>query len=214
MTLRRVPLFPLPGVVLLPGTLLPLHIFEPRYRSMVADALRGDSTIAMAMLKPGWESEEEPLPIHTMGGAGEIVESEELPDGRYNIVLEGQFRYRILKETGTEPYRVAQVEEIASLPFASAAETARVSRMAKRIFKEVSRSMELPPLPEARLPAERLASELALRLRFAPEDLQALLENDSLPSRFETLIARMIEWEKRIRFLGPFRPADVDGRRN
>ncbi len=214
MILRRVPLFPLPGVVLLPGTLLPLHIFEARYRSLVADALEADRTIAMAMLKPGWEDEEEPLPIHAMGGAGEIVESEQLPDGRYNIVLEGLFRYRILKETCTGPYRVAQVEEIPSLPFTSAAETARVSRLAIRLFEKVSRRMELPPLPEAGLATERLASELALRLRLTPEDLQTLLENDSLPSRFEALIARMIEWEKRIRFLAPFRPPEVDGRRN
>ena len=55
MTRRRIPLFPLPGVVLLPGALLPLHIFEPRYRAMVADALAGDRRIGMAMIRPGWE---------------------------------------------------------------------------------------------------------------------------------------------------------------
>ncbi|HEV8231601.1 MAG TPA: LON peptidase substrate-binding domain-containing protein, partial [Thermoanaerobaculia bacterium] len=76
MTRRRIPLFPLPGVVLLPGTRLPLHIFEPRYRAMVADALAGDGAIGMAMLKPGWERSG-PIPaIFPVGGAGRIVESE------------------------------------------------------------------------------------------------------------------------------------------
>src|SRR5260370_32604395 len=97
---RRIPLFPLPGVVLLPGTLLPLHIFEPRYRAMVADALAGDRTIGMAMLKRGWEESDADPPIRLVGGAGEIVESERLEDGRYNILLEGPFRYPVL---GTTP---------------------------------------------------------------------------------------------------------------
>ena len=67
---RRIPLFPLPGVVLLPGTLLPLHIFEPRYRAMVADALAGSRTIGMAMLKAGWEIADENPAIHAIGGPG------------------------------------------------------------------------------------------------------------------------------------------------
>jgi Lon protease-like protein len=214
VTRRRIPLFPLPGVVLLPGTLLPLHIFEPRYRAMVADALGGERTIGMAMLKPGWEEGAEPLPVHPLGGAGEIVEAEELPDGRYNIVLEGRFRYRILEESPADPYRVAQVEEVPSVSFATAEETARVSLLAVQLFTEVSRSMELPPLPEGALSPERLASELAVRLRYTPEELQRMLEADALSSRFGALFERMIEWEKRMRFLAPFRPPDVDGNRN
>ena len=99
----RISLFPLPDVVLLPGTLLPLHIFEPRYRAMVADALEGDRRIGMAMLKPGWELSDDPPPILPVGGAGRIVESEQFPDGRYNIVLEGEFRYRIVEETPAAP---------------------------------------------------------------------------------------------------------------
>src|SRR5436309_9297425 len=89
------PVFPLTGVVLLPGTVLPLHIFEPRYRAMVADALAGARTIGMAMLKRGWEERAADPPIRAVGGAGEIVESEKLEDGRYNILLEGRYRYRI-----------------------------------------------------------------------------------------------------------------------
>jgi Lon protease-like protein len=214
VSLRRIPLFPLPGVVLLPGTLLPLHIFEPRYRAMVSDALAGDRTIGMAMLKPGWESAREPLPVHAVGGAGEIVDSEKLPDGRYNIVLHGRFRYRILEEAPADPYRVARVEEMPAVAFTTKDETARVTLLAVQLFAEIARSMELSPLPEDSLPPERLASELAVRLRYTPAELQAMLETDALSARFGALLSRMIEWEKRIRFLAPFRPPDVDGTRN
>jgi hypothetical protein len=214
VTSRRIPLFPLPEVVLLPGTLLPLHIFEPRYRALVANALAGERTIGMSMLKPGWETDEPSPPIYPIGGAGEIIESEELEDGRYNILLQGCFRYRVLEEAPPDPYRVARVEEIASLPFRSAAARSRATGRALSLYQDVSRRLELPPLPEEPLPPERLASEIALRLRYAPPELQVLLELDSLPGRFETLIGRMLEWQRRIRFLEPFRPPELDVTRN
>jgi Lon protease-like protein len=212
--MTTIPLFPLPGVVLLPGTLLPLHVFEPRYRQMVEDALAGDRTIGMAMLKPGAESDQGSSPVHAIGGAGEIIESEKLDDGRYNILLEGKYRYRILDETASSPYRVARVETLESLPFATSEEADRVCELASRIFAVVRPEVDLPPLPEERLAPERLASEIALRLRYSPQELQAILETNSLSSRFSALIGRMMEWEKRIEFLAPFRPAQLDVTRN
>lgn len=214
MTARRLPLFPLPGVVLLPGTLLPLHIFEPRYSAMVADALAGDRLIGMAMLKPGWESAGEPPPIYDVGGAGEIVESEDLEDGRFNIVLEGRFRYRILDEAAPAPYRLARVEEIPPASFRSRTDRDGAVAAAAAAFSDIARDLELPPLPDGVLPPERLASEIALRLRYAPPELQAFLEMNSLAARYETLTGRMLEWHNRIRFLAPFRPAELDPGRN
>lgn len=212
---RRIPLFPLPGVVLLPGTLLPLHIFEPRYRAMVADALAGERTIGMAMLRPGRESAPDVPGVHAIGGAGVIIESEELADGRYNILLEGRFRYRILREdAAATPYRTASVDELASIPFRSPGEEARVSESARDLYERVRGQLDLPPVPEGPLPSERLASEIALRLRYTPEELQALLETDSISARFGSLIGRLVEWERRIRFLAPFRPDDLDVTRN
>ena len=211
---RRIPLFPLPGVVLMPGTMLPLHIFEPRYRAMVADALAGDRTIGMAMLYPGWEAGGDDPRIYALGGAGEIVESEELEDGRYNILLEGRFRYRVIEETPANPYRIARVEEVRSVPFPDSGEEQRVTRAAAALFGNVSRELELPPLPDEVFSPERLASEIALRLRYTPPELQAILETDSLASRFETLTGRMLEWKGRVRFLAPFRPTDLDPRQN
>jgi hypothetical protein len=211
---RRLPIFALPEVVLLPGTLLPLHIFEARYREMVADALAGDRTIGMAMMKPGWEEGGRDPEVFPVGGAGEIVESERLEDGRYNILLEGRFRFRILGEAGAEPYRKARVEPIASLPFTDPDSESRARRLATRLFDGVREQIPLAPLPEGDLSPERLASEIALRLRYAPPELQELLEMDSVPSRYEALTGRMREWRRRVRFLAPFRGGQVDPGRN
>jgi Lon protease-like protein len=214
LTRRRIPLFPLPEVVLFPGTLLPLHIFEPRYRAMVADALEGDRTIGMAMMKPGWERAGATPPIFGVGGAGRIVEFEALPDGRSNIVLEGEFRYRILDESPPAPYRVARVEEIGSIPFPRDAQASVACGQAVALFEEIAASMSLAPLPDGPLAPERLGSEIALRLRFEPAELQALLETDSIPRRLEMVVRRMSEWRNRIRFLSPYRRSEVDPGRN
>jgi hypothetical protein len=211
---RGLPIFALPGVVLLPGALLPLHIFEPRYRSMVSDALAGDRTIGMSLMKPGWESGGADPDVFPVGGAGEIVESERLPDGRYNVVLSGAFRFRIVAETGVLPYRRARVEEIASIPFRDGRTRARSRRELSALFEEMRPVLELPPLPEEPLSPERLASEVALRLRYDPAELQALLETDNVAARFETLAGRLREWRQRMKFLAPFRAAGMDPGRN
>jgi uncharacterized protein len=211
---RRLPLFPLPDVVLLPGTMLPLHVFESRYRSMVADALAGEKTIGMTMLVPGADAAAPAAPIHPIGTAGEIVESESLPDGRYNILLEARFRFRVLDEEPPSPYRVARVEELLTATFPEPAEEERQVASARDLFTDVSRALELPPLPKELLSPERLASEIALRLRYAPPELQELLETDSLPSRFEALRGRMLEWKSRLQFLAPYRPSNLDPRSN
>ncbi|HTR03916.1 MAG TPA: LON peptidase substrate-binding domain-containing protein [Thermoanaerobaculia bacterium] len=211
---RRIPLFPLPDVVLLPGTLLPLHVFEPRYRAMVADALAGEKTIGMTMLVPGADAAATAPPIHPVGTAGEIVESETLPDGRYNILLEARFRFRVIDEDRPDPYRVARVEELPTTSFREPGEQERLVSSANDLFRDVARALDLPPLPSEALSPERLASEIALRLRYAPPELQELLETDSLPERFEVLRARMLEWKSRLLFLAPFRPRQLDPRRN
>jgi hypothetical protein len=86
--------------------------------------------------------------------------------------------------------------------------------MALSLFDKVRALLELPPVPEGALSPERLSSELALRLRYTPEELQALLETDSLSSRFGALVGRMLEWQRRIQFLAPFRAVDLDVTRN
>jgi Lon protease-like protein len=91
--------FPLPDVVLFPGTLLPLHIFEPRYRDMIADVLAGSRVLAVARLRPGYEKDYEGRPpIFGVAGVGYVVQSDKLPDGRYNIMLRGVGRVRVEEE--------------------------------------------------------------------------------------------------------------------
>jgi hypothetical protein len=110
----QIPIFPLPDVVLFPDTLLPLHVFEPRYRQMVEDALAGDGRIAMAILRPGWENEYYGRPpVHPVAGAGEIIQHERLPDGRFNILLRGTMRLGIVGELSEgKPYRVARARPL------------------------------------------------------------------------------------------------------
>jgi len=103
-------LFPLPNVVFFPGTALPLHIFEPRYRQMVADALEGDRLIGMVLLKEGWEeNENECPPIHSVGCLGRISHEERLEAGRFNIVLQGVCTFDVREEMTDGPYRQAWV---------------------------------------------------------------------------------------------------------
>ncbi len=103
-------IFPLPNVVFFPHTLLPLHIFEPRYRKMLADCLTGERQLAVVLLRPGWEADYYERPaVHSVAGVGEIIQSEMLPDGRSNIVLGGLGRIVIDEEVPSPtPYRIAR----------------------------------------------------------------------------------------------------------
>lgn len=215
--MKKIPIFPLPGVVFFPGTLLPLHIFEPRYRAMVADALSGERVIGMALaVTDGADPATfhgDP-PVRRLGGAGRIVEHEELADGRYNIVLEGAFRYRIVREERNGLYRVATVEEAPPASFLSAEAERRSVADLRRLFEEVRARVGVPPLPAGDLGAERLAAEIAIRLRMRTEDLQRLLETDSLEERFSTLAERLAEWKDITGLLGPYRREPGDPQRN
>jgi len=112
-----IPLFPLDDLMVFPNILRPLHIFEPRYRAMVADALKGDRVIGMIQLRPGYEADYEGRPpIFAIGCAGVITEAEELPDGRYNIVIRGLVKFRVVSEDQSRPYRLARVEPILEEP--------------------------------------------------------------------------------------------------
>src|SRR5688572_23309099 len=128
----RVPIFPLAGALLFPRTQLPLHIFEPRYRAMVQDALAGEKLIAIVQPRDS----REPPAVFEIGCLGRIIGSEQLGDGRYNIVLEGMHRIRIAHEADVEtPYRQVDAEcggfkfeEEEPLPIAQRAELERECR--------------------------------------------------------------------------------------
>ena len=113
--LAAVPLFPLPNVVLFPRAVLPLHLFEERYRAMTADIIAGEGLLAMALLQPGWEQEYHGRPaIEPTVCVGQVLSWEQLPDGKYNLLLQGKTRARILREhadTGLA-YRVAELSPV------------------------------------------------------------------------------------------------------
>ena len=115
--LEALPIFPLPDVVLFPGTILPLHIFEERYRAMTRDVMKGHKLIAVARLRHGSSKDGEGRPaVHKICGLGAIVASEKLGDGRWNIVLRGLGRVRIAEELpAVAPYR-----QVRAVPFGPA----------------------------------------------------------------------------------------------
>jgi len=117
--LPLVPLFPLPNVVLFPKAVLPLHIFEERYKTMTRHALEGDRQIAMALLRPGWEKCYYGRPaIEPVVCVGTILSAEELPDGKFNFLLQGTMRAQVVAEVGNECYRLARVRPIEEIPAA------------------------------------------------------------------------------------------------
>jgi len=187
----EIPLFPLPNVALFPAALLPLHIFEPRYRAMVADALDGERLIGMVMLRPGWEAHYERTPaIYPVGCAGFITHADRLPDGRYNIMLRGLEKFRILRERpardGAEKYRIAQIESIEEAPLdrrAPSLSDAR-ARLERLIAKQLHRSAE-ESIPKD-IADEDLVHAIAQYLE--PLEKQALLECDGLLRRCQTLV--------------------------
>jgi Lon protease-like protein len=184
-----IPLFPLPNVVLFPNVFLPLHVFEPRYRTMVEDSLHGDRIIGMVLLRPGWERDYEGRPpIYTIGCAGVITHAERLADGRFDIVLRGMEKFRVSGEDASRPYRLGRVETVDEPPPQSFHEEMRAER--RRL-----ESLLVPPAeggPERKVPSsmpdEDLVNALAQYLEFDAVEKQALLERDGLLERCRSLI--------------------------
>jgi Lon protease-like protein len=109
----EIPLFPLPETSLFPNVSRPFLIFEPRYREMIADALKGDRIIGMVRLRPGFEKDYEGRPpIYGVGCAGTIEKYEQLPDGRYVVLLRGLTTFRVVSENQNKPYRLARIEAL------------------------------------------------------------------------------------------------------
>ena len=188
------PIFPLPNVVLFPNVFLPLHIFEPRYRDMVADALKTDRLIGMALLKPGWQREYEGRPpIYPIGCSGVITHVEKLSDGRYHIVLRGVQRFRILEEDLRLSYRRARIEQLPESTCCTEDVTA-IRRQRAKLDTLLSPAIErfADAAGEAKIPAamcdEDLVNALAQYLDLDPLEKQALLEQRSLRSRAESLV--------------------------
>jgi Lon protease-like protein len=185
-----IPIFPLPNAVLFPNVFMPLHIFESRYRAMVADALTADRIIGMVLLKAGFEKDYEGRPpIYPVGCAGLITHSERLADGRYNIVLKGIEKFRVTDEEGLKPYRVAFVEPLPeTITEGDRAELRRLrSRLEALLAVAAEREGKEPTFPPA-VPDEDLTNALAQYLGLEPLERQALLERTGIVARCRGLI--------------------------
>jgi hypothetical protein len=183
-----IPIFPLPDVMLFPNVSRPLHIFEPRYRAMVADALKGDRIIGMVLLRPGYEADYEGRPaVYPIGCAGVITDVEELPDGRFNIVLRGLVKFRVTGEDQSRAYRLARVEAMPEL----LKDEERVALRKQRQRLEALLAASIAPgsePPPPTIPDDELVNALAQYLDLDPMDRQELLERDGALSRSQALI--------------------------
>ncbi len=195
-----IPVFPLPGALLLPRARLPLHIFEPRYLQMVDDTLKTRHRL-IGMIQPREVPAAAEKRLHAIGCAGRLTGFSETEDGRYMITLSGLSRFRVLQEVqGFAPYRRCQVDWA---PFArdlggaeNDAGFRRTEFMAglKRYFEAMELSTDWGSLKGA--DEELLINSLSMLCPFAPEDKQALLEAPSLTTRRETLVT-LIEFALR-----------------
>jgi uncharacterized protein len=188
----RVPIFPLPGAILFPRSQLPLHIFEPRYREMVRDTIDGPGRIAM--IQPHRVDHDNQAPLYSVGCIGELVGIEELEDGRFNIVLLGSNRFRLVRESEIDAsYRCGEVDIEAfddeEPPPLALIERAEVEREARRLGDAMGLVVDWAAV--TKLDDEMLVNAIAQVAPFDVGAKQALLEQATLESRADLLVQLM-----------------------
>jgi hypothetical protein len=187
---ETIPIFPLEDVMLFPEMSVPLHIYEPRYKAMIADALKGNRIIGMVLLRPGYEKDYERSPsIFAIGCAGVINEVEQLPNGEYNIVLGALTKYRITREEASRPYRIAHVTPIAD-EVADADQPALHARRLRleALIKESGGRTGIAAAP-ANISDERLVNGMSQLSHIDELDRERLLEAPNPLARADVLIA-------------------------
>ena len=195
-----VPVFPLSTVVFFPNTLLPLHIFEPRYRDMLSDTLSSEKIIAMALLKPGWEENYYGNPdIFEVAGMGRIVSSETFKDGRSNIVLYGLKRIRIDEFIDSMPYRKAKIEILENEQSSDEkTQKEKINNLVSDWNDMLGSKYEKHKINlNINLPLGNLTDVLASVLLTNVFDKQSLLEETEIDKRAERLIGIL---ETRLKF--------------
>ncbi len=196
----RAPLFPLPNVAFFPHVLLPLHVFEPRYREMTADALGGDRFIAMAQLKPGWERwPDDAPPIYDHVCLGRITAEERLADGRYYLILQGLARARVLTEEPIgRPYRVGRIElspdRVLSAP---TVDRERRRREILEAFRDLHPRADLDQLLHEALDGAvslgLVCDVVASALNLQPEQTQEILAEADVDARSDIVLSLLRE---------------------
>jgi|SRR5579862_225169 len=191
---------PLPNAILFPRVLLPLYIFEPRYKQMLADCLKGDRMFAVALLRKGWEKEGHNPTPHPIAGIGVIRTCVARPDGSANVILEGMARVRITEYLKLRPYRMARVEPLESVEDAGGEKREPLLKVVTQLAK--ARARMGAELPKSVLTALRsvknsdyLSDLVSYTLLDDYYDKQTMLETLDADARLEKL---MVLLHKRI----------------
>ena len=191
-------LFPLPNLVFFPSVMQPLHIFEPRYRQLTADALDDDKLIALVLPQSGWEKTYAGQPaIHAVACLGKIIADQKLEDGRYNLLLRGMSRVRILEEVANgKLYRSARVDLLDDVPLVDSAGEAflrhKLLELAPRMFPQPGDvKEEFRKLLMGSMPIGVLGDIVAFALPLGPAIKQELLEEIDVGRRLAKLTAHL-----------------------
>ena len=206
----EIPIFPLPNVVLFPNTLLPLHIFEQRYRQMVTEVLDESGKIGMALLKQPWEVGGED--IFRIGGMGEIAEYQELEDGKYDILLKGTGRYRLIEFLRYRPYRIARVRVLPK-PLPRSPKASDLIARLVRSFGKLSHVVSVGTGTEvlSNLDFRTLVNSICSSVNISDYNKQLLLEMDDLTSRAENVLKildHLLVQERLVERFQHLRPGD------
>lgn len=186
-------MFPLPNVVLFPKTVLALHVFEPRYRLMMDEVLKGNQSIVIALLKPGWEADYHGSPeVHTVACLGKIVQHQELPDGRYNITVHGESKVGIESFERSHPFRIARVRRLHEDNAWGEAESAPAqSRELLALFRRFNEgqgaAIDLAQVFGAHMGADAVLNSISMHLNVEPAVKQRLLELESTEQRYRAV---------------------------
>jgi Lon protease-like protein len=189
----KLAIFPLPGTVLFPNTVVPLHVFEPRYRALVEDCLEAKAPLAVWQLDPGAGETERGPGIRQVATAGRIAVHHRFPDGRYNVVIEGVERVRLVTEHDSQSaYRVVQAERHpleATQSSVISRKLETISGIARCLSVEHSRAARLVQVTLRRLSQPNEISDVLCSLAFDEgPDRQKLLELSRVPDRLDRVI--------------------------
>jgi hypothetical protein len=207
--LGGLPLFPLPNVVLFPHALLPLHIFEERYRAMARDVLAGSRFLAISLILPGEDQEKEKPAVQRIAGVGEVVMAHELPDGRFNLVLRGRARIRIDEELPSDrPYRQVAATLLPDLPAGDTNELADAEQSLRALIGHLADAIPdggelLHQVVAAQETPSELVDVIAAALIVDTSLRQRLLEMRDVGKRIERVSAEVVAMTARIASSGP-----------
>lgn len=206
----RAAIFPLPNATLFPNVMLPLHIFEPRYRCMAEDILKGDRYLALGLLKDGWEDryESKDCEIHDTVCLGKVISNEQLEDGRHYLMLQGLRRAKLVSELDTDlPYRLGMLELVQDVyPQTPIIDRERRQEELvdwfRKAYPKLGMEADLIHALGSGIQLGELCDVIAHSLKLPPENAQRLLAQADVDQRSDIVLEML-----KLQFRGTFEPA-------